>query len=294
MATGEIIGCFGLTEPDYGSESRRHEDTAPCARGTAYVLNGAKMWITNGSIADVAVVWAKEADGEIMASWWSAARPASRRWTSTASSRMRASVTSSWLFQDCRIPLENKLPKAKGLNGPLGCLNQARYGIAWGAVGALMAVYDWSLQYAQERIQFGKPIGAFQLVQQKLVWMITEITKAQLLVLQLGRLKDAGKVRPQQVSMAKLNNVQVALDGARLARDIIGAARHRGRAPRHPPHAESGDRQYVRGDARYPYADRGPGYHGTGRVRDRVRQGSSTRRTVRHAGGLGGPSRPPM
>jgi alkylation response protein AidB-like acyl-CoA dehydrogenase len=137
---------------------------------------------------------------------------------------MRASITSELAFQDCRIPLENKFPTVKGLRGPLGCLSQARYGIAWGAVGSAMAVYDWALQYAQERVQFGKAIGAFQLVQQKLVWMITEITKAQLLSLQLGRLKDAGKVRPQQISMAKMNNVQMALDSARLARDILGAA----------------------------------------------------------------------
>src|SRR2546428_91830 len=137
---------------------------------------------------------------------------------------MRASITSELAFQDCRIPLENKFPNVKGLRGPLGCLNQARYGIAWGAVGAAMACYDWALQYSQQRIQFGKPIGSFQLVQQKLVWMITEITKAQLLCLQLGRLKDAGQSRPQQVSMAKMNNVQTALDAARLARDILGAA----------------------------------------------------------------------
>src|SRR5438067_1760201 len=137
---------------------------------------------------------------------------------------MRASITSELSFQDCRIPLENKLPNVKGLRGPLGCLSQARYGIAWGAVGAAMACYDWALQYAQQRVQFGKPIAAFQLVQQKLVWMLTEITKAQLLVLQVGRLKDAGAVRPQHVSMAKMNNVQIALDTARMARDIMGAA----------------------------------------------------------------------
>ena len=137
---------------------------------------------------------------------------------------MRASITSELAFQDCKIPAANKLPKVKGLRGPLGCLNQARFGIAWGAVGAAMAVYDWTLQYSQQRIQFGKPIGSFQLVQQKLVWMITEITKAQLLALQLGRLKDSGTLRPQQVSMAKMNNVQMALDCARLGRDVLGAA----------------------------------------------------------------------
>jgi glutaryl-CoA dehydrogenase len=137
---------------------------------------------------------------------------------------MRASITSELSFQDCRIPLDSKLPGASGIRGPLSCLTQARYGIAWGAIGAAMACYDWALQYAQQRIQFGKPIAAFQLVQQKLVWMITEITKAQLLALQLGRLKDAGTMRPQQVSMAKMNNVSMALETARMARDILGAA----------------------------------------------------------------------
>jgi glutaryl-CoA dehydrogenase len=206
MARGEKVGCFGLTEPDHGSDPGAMKTRAR-RQGDAYVLNGTKLWITNGSIADVAVVWAKEDDGEIYGKF-----------------SMRASITSELSFQDCRIPLESKFPKVKGLRGPLGCLNQARYGIAWGAVGAAMACYDWALQYAQQRIQFSKPIASFQLVQQKLVWMITEITKAQLLCLQLGRLKDAGQLRPQQVSMAKMNNVQMALDGARLARDILGAA----------------------------------------------------------------------
>jgi len=137
---------------------------------------------------------------------------------------MRASITSELSFQDCRIPLDAKLPEASALKAPLSCLSQARYGIAWGAIGAAMACYDWALQYAQARIQFGKPIASFQLVQRKLVWMLTEITKAQLLSLQLGRLKDAGTVRPQQVSMAKMNNVWMALETARLARDILGAA----------------------------------------------------------------------
>ncbi|MBI3625649.1 MAG: acyl-CoA dehydrogenase, partial [Candidatus Rokubacteria bacterium] len=137
---------------------------------------------------------------------------------------MRASITSELSFQDCRIPLENRLPNAKGLRGALGCLSQARYGIAWGAVGAAMACYDWALQYAQTRVQFGKPIAQFQLVQRKLVWMLTEITKAQLLALRLGRLKDEGKATAQQISMAKLNNVSIALETARMARDIMGAA----------------------------------------------------------------------
>src|SRR5438105_1756696 len=223
MAKGEKLGCFGLTEPDHGSDPGGMK-TRAIKKGDGYVLNGTKLWITNGSIADVAVVWAKEDDGEIYGYLVERGTPGFSTLDILGKFSMRASVTSELAFQDVRIPLENKLPDVKGLRGPLGCLSQARYGIAWGAVGAAMACYDWALQYSQQRIQFGKPIATFQLVQQKLVWMITEITKAQLLVLQLGRLKDAGSLRPQQVSMAKMNNVQIALDTARLARDILGAA----------------------------------------------------------------------
>src|SRR5499433_2683811 len=223
MAKGEKVGCFGLTEPDHGSDPGSMKTRAR-RTGDGYVLNGTKLWITNGSIADVAVVWAKEDDGEIYGYLVERGTPGFSTIDIHGKFSMRASITSELAFQDCRIPAANKLPKVKGLRGPLGCLNQARYGIAWGAVGGAMACYDWALQYAQQRIQFGKPIASFQLVQQKLVWMITEITKAQLLCLQLGRLKDAGQLRPQQVSMAKMNNVQMALDGARLGRDILGAA----------------------------------------------------------------------
>jgi glutaryl-CoA dehydrogenase len=223
MARGEKVGCFGLTEPDHGSDPGGMRTRAKRV-GDSYVLNGTKLWITNGSIADVAVVWAKEDDGEIYGYLVERGTPGFGTLDIHGKFSMRASITSELSFQDCRIPLANKLPNVKGLRGPLGCLNQARYGIAWGAVGAAMGCYDWALQYAQQRIQFGKPIGTFQLVQQKLVHMITEITKAQLLCLQLGRLKDAGQARPQQVSMAKMNNVQIALDTARLARDILGAA----------------------------------------------------------------------
>jgi glutaryl-CoA dehydrogenase len=223
LATGAKVGCFGLTEPDYGSDPGGMK-TRASKKGNEYVLNGTKLWITNGSIADVAVVWAKEDDGEIYGFLVEKGTPGFSTLDIHGKFSMRASITSELAFQDVRIPLENKLPNVKGLRGPLGCLSQARYGIAWGAVGAAMACYDWALQYAQQRIQFGKPIASFQLVQQKLVWMVTEITKAQLLVLQLGRLKDAGTVRPQHVSMAKMNNVQIALDAARMARDILGAA----------------------------------------------------------------------
>ncbi|PYO22336.1 MAG: acyl-CoA dehydrogenase [Candidatus Rokuibacteriota bacterium] len=223
LATGEKIGCFGLTEPDHGSDPGGMK-TRAVRKGDAWVLNGTKLWITNGSIADVAVVWAKTEDGEIRGFLVEKGTPGFSTLDIHGKFSMRASITSELAFQDCRIPLDNLLPNVKGLRGPLGCLSQARYGIAWGAVGALMACYDWALQYAQQRVQFGKPIGSYQLVQQKLVWMLNEITKAQLLVLQLGRLKDAGTVRPQQISLAKMNNVQVALDGARMARDILGAA----------------------------------------------------------------------
>src|SRR5213594_1478372 len=223
LATGARVGCFGLTEPDHGSDPGAMKTRAR-RQDSAYVLNGTKLWITNGSVADVAVVWAKEDDDEIGGYLVERGTPGFSTLDIHGKFSMRATITSELSFQDCRIPLENKLPNVKGLRGPLSCLSQARYGIAWGAVGAAMACYDWALQYAQQRIQFGKPIASFQLVQQKLVWMITEITKAQLLVLQLGRLKDQGKVRAQHISMAKMNNVQMALDTARLARDILGAA----------------------------------------------------------------------
>jgi glutaryl-CoA dehydrogenase len=223
LATGEKVGCFGLTEPDHGSDPGSMKTRAR-RQGAGYVLNGTKLWITNGSIADVAVVWAKGDDGEIHGYLVERGTPGFSTLDIHGKFSMRASITSELSFQDCRIPLENELPHVKGLRGPLGCLNQARYGIAWGAIGAATACYDWALQYAQQRVQFAKPIASFQLVQQKLVWMLTEITKAQLLCLQLGRLKDLGAARPQQVSMAKMNNVQMALETARLARDILGAA----------------------------------------------------------------------
>ena len=223
LQAGGAIGCFGLSEPDHGSDPGSMKTRAH-HRGDAYVLNGTKLWITNGSVADVAVVWAKDETGEIGGYLVERGTPGFSTLDIHGKFSMRASITSELSFQDCRIPLDAKLPEASALKAPLSCLSQARYGIAWGAVGAAMACYDWALQYAQARIQFGKPIASFQLVQRKLVWMLTEITKAQLLCLQLGRLKDAGTVRPQQVSMAKMNNVSMALETARLARDILGAA----------------------------------------------------------------------
>jgi glutaryl-CoA dehydrogenase len=223
LRSGTAIGCFGLTEPDHGSDPGGMTTRAVRA-GDGYVLNGTKLWITNGSIADVAVVWAKDEGGEIGGYLVERGTPGFSTLDIHGKFSMRASVTSELSFQDCRIPLANRLPGAAGLKAPLACLSQARYGIAWGAIGAAMACYDWALQYARTRVQFGKPIAGFQLVQQKLVWMVREITKAQLLALQLGRLKDGPGARPQQVSLAKMNNVWMALRTARLARDILGAA----------------------------------------------------------------------
>ena len=223
LQQGTAIGCFGLTEPDHGSDPGGMA-TRAVREGDHYVLNGTKLWITNGSIADVAVVWAKDQAGEVGGYLVERGTPGFGTLDIHGKFSMRASITSELSFQDCRIPLANRLPGAKGLKAPLACLSQARYGIAWGAVGAAQACYDWTLQYGRTRVQFGRPIAGFQLVQRKLVWMVTEITKAQLLCLQLGRLKDGPGARPQQVSMAKMNNVWMALETARMARDILGAA----------------------------------------------------------------------
>ena len=221
LAAGRAIGCFGLTEPDYGSNPGGLISRAE-RRDGGYVLNGAKMWITNGSIADVAVVWAK-LDGEIKGFLVEKGTKGFSAPEMKGKHSLRASVTSELVFQDCLIPEENILPESGGLKSPLKCLSQARYGIAWGAVGSSMACYDAALQYAKSRIQFDKPIASFQLTQEKLVHMITEITKAQLLCLQLGRLKDQGKDKFTQISLAKRNNVHEALGIARMAREILGA-----------------------------------------------------------------------
>ena len=231
MAAGEKLGCFGLTEPDFGSNpggmrTRARKD------GDEYVLNGEKMWITSGSIADVAVIWAKLEEPGVAPDDWRirgflvetdlpgfSAHDVHGKWS------LRASVTSGLAMQDVRIPAANLLPKSDGLKSPLLCLSHARYGISWGAIGAAMACYDTALQYAKQRKQFrDQPIASHQLVQEKLTWMITEITKAQLLSLQLGRLKDRGEAEFQHISMAKKNNVWMALECARLARDVLGAA----------------------------------------------------------------------
>ncbi len=221
LAAGEAVGCFGLTEPDFGSDPGNMA-TKAVSVGAEYVLNGTKLWITNGSIADLAVVWAK-LDGVIHGFLVERGTPGFTARDIHGKHSMRASVTSELSFQDCRVPADNLLPKTDGLRAPLSCLNQARYGIAWGAVGAAVACYQAALDYSRQRVQFGKLIASFQLVQQKLVHMLTEITKAQLLCLRLGRLKDAGRLRHTQVSLAKRNNVAAALEIARLARDIHGA-----------------------------------------------------------------------
>jgi glutaryl-CoA dehydrogenase len=221
LAAGHAIGCFGLTEPDYGSNPGGLITRAEKSDG-GYVLNGAKMWITNGSIADVAVVWAK-LDGEIKGFLVEKGTKGFSAPEMKGKHSLRASVTSELVFQDCFIPEVNILPGSGGLKSPLKCLSQARYGIAWGAVGSSMACYDAALKYAKSRIQFDKPIASFQLTQEKLVHMVTEITKGQLLCLQLGRLKDQGKVKFTQISLAKRNNVHEALVIARMAREIFGA-----------------------------------------------------------------------
>ncbi len=220
LAKGELIGCFGLTEPDYGSNPAGMITTAKHANGK-FILNGSKMWITNGSIADIAVVWAKINDvvcGLIVEK--------DMRGFQTYEMKnklsLRASITSELIFQDVEVPEENIL-NVKGLKGPLSCLNQARFGISWGAIGSAIAVYESALNYAKTRIQFDKPIASFQLIQEKLVWMLNEITKAQLIAYRLGRLMDEKKARPQQVSLAKRNNVRMALDCARISREIHGA-----------------------------------------------------------------------
>lgn len=221
LAKGEKIGCFGLTEPDYGSNPGGMVTRAERKDG-GFVLNGAKMWITNGTLADVAVVWAK-LDGEVRGFLVEKGAKGFTAPEMKGKHSLRASVTSELVFQDCWIPESNILPNIKGLKGPLMCLSQARYGIAWGAIGSAMATYDAALQYAKSRIQFDKPIASFQLIQEKLVHMVNEITKGQLLVLQLGRLKDAGTVKFTQISLAKRNNVYHALEIARIAREILGA-----------------------------------------------------------------------
>ncbi len=223
LQKGEALGCFGLTEPGFGSNPGGMLTTAR-KQGDAYVLNGEKLWITNGSVADVALVWAKDDDGKIGGFLVEKGTPGLKAWDVHDKYSLRASITSGLALSDCKIPACNRLPKADGLGAALGCLTQARYGIGWGALGAAMECYQTALDYAKERKQWaGKPIAGHQLVQEKLVWMLTEITKGQLLALQVGRLKEKGKATFAHVSLLKKNNVWVALESARKARDILGA-----------------------------------------------------------------------
>jgi glutaryl-CoA dehydrogenase len=222
MATGEIIGCFGLTEPNSGSDPSSMRTRAVRTKD-GWLLNGSKTWITNGTLADIAIVWAKTDENDKIRGF------IIERGTKGYSApelhhkmSLRASVTSELFFQDCLIPEENVLPSSGGLKSPLMCLTQARYGIAWGALGAAISCYETALKYAQQRVQFNRPIGQFQLTQEKLVRMFTEISKGQLLALRLGRMKDAGELEPVHVSMGKMNNVAVARECAQIARTILG------------------------------------------------------------------------
>jgi glutaryl-CoA dehydrogenase len=221
LATGELIGCFGLTEPDHGSNPAGME-TSIKDDGDAYILNGSKMWITNSPVADVAVVWAKNEAGKIKGMIVEKDSPGFSAPEIHGKWSLRASVTGELVFEDVRVPKSQVFPEVEGMKGPLSCLSKARYGIAWGAVGAALDCYDSALRYSKERIQFGRPIAGFQLTQKKLAEMITEITKAQLLVWRLGTLANAAKAKPAQISMAKRNNVQMALVVAREARQIHG------------------------------------------------------------------------
>ena len=240
LATGEMMGCFGLTEPNSGSDPSSMLTNIKDA-GDYVILNGAKMWISNAPFADIAVVWAKDENGDIRGviverGMEGFSTPETHnKWS------LRASATGELVFDNVKIPKENVFPTIKGLKGPLGCLNSARYGIAWGAIGAAMDCYDSALKYSKERQQFNKPIAAFQLTQKKLAEMLTEITKAQLLVLRLGQLKDANKATPAQISMAKRNNVDMAIHIAREARQIHGGMGITGEYPimRHMMNLES-------------------------------------------------------
>ncbi len=240
LAAGELIGCFGLTEPDHGSNPSGMTTNIKDA-GDHYILNGAKMWISNSPFADIAVVWAKDESGKIRGliverGMEGFSTPETHnKWS------LRASATGELVFDNVKVPKENLLPNVSGLKGPLGCLNQARYGIAWGAIGAAMDCYDTALRYSKERVQFGRPIAGFQLQQKKLAEMITEITKAQLLVWRLGVLKSENRATPAQISMAKRNSVETAINIAREARQMLGGMGITGEYPimRHMMNLES-------------------------------------------------------
>lgn len=222
LVTGTHVGCFALTEQGHGSDPGGMETRARL-EGDHYILNGSKCWIGNASIADVKVVWAKDDDGKVGGFVVEKDAPGFRANDIEGKFSLRMSRTSECWFENCRIPVANRLPNASGLRAPLSCLSQARVGIAWGVIGAAIDCYETALAYAKSREQFDRPIAGFQLVQEKLVWMVQEITKAQLLALRLTRMMEAGPVRPEQISLAKRNNVWMALECARKARDLLGA-----------------------------------------------------------------------
>jgi len=240
LATGEMMGCFGLTEPDHGSNPGGMLTNIK-DMGDHYLLNGAKMWISNAPFADIAVVWAKNEEGKIRGIIVERGMEGFTTPETHGKWSLRASATGELIFDNVKVPKENLLPGVEGLKGPLTCLNSARYGISWGALGAAMDCYDSALRYSKERVQFGRPIAGFQLQQKKLAEMITEITKAQLLVWRLGNLMDCGKATPAQISMAKRNNVEIALEIAREARQMHGGMGITGEYPimRHMMNLES-------------------------------------------------------
>jgi len=224
LATGELVGCFGLTEPDGGSDPDGNMKTRARKDGDGYVLSGTKMWITNGNLAHLAIVWAKDDAGVVRGFIVPTDTPGFKANEVGHKASLRASVTSELVLEDVRVPASAMLPGVQGLKGPLSCLTQARFGIAWGALGALEAVYTEALSFAQTRTTFGKPIGSRQLVQEKLVRMLSDHTKGLLVAWRLAQLKDAGKLRPQQVSLGKRDNVRAALNAARSAREILGGS----------------------------------------------------------------------
>jgi glutaryl-CoA dehydrogenase len=240
LASGELMGCFGLTEPDHGSDPGGMVTNIKDA-GDHYLLNGAKMWISNSPFADIAIVWAKDESGKIRGLIVERGMEGFTTPETHNKWSLRASATGELVFDNVKIPKENILPNVSGLKGPLGCLNQARYGIAWGALGAAMDCYDTALRYSKERVQFGRPIGGFQLQQKKLAEMITEITKGQLLVWRLATLKNEGRATAAQISMAKRNSVEVAITIAREARQMLGGMGITGEYPimRHMMNLES-------------------------------------------------------
>ena len=268
MARGEKLGCFGLTEPGFGSNPGGMTTTARKS-GEEYILNGEKMWITSGNLADVAIIWAKveDEDDRVRGFLVETNRPGFRAYEVHGKWSLRASVTSGLSLQEVHVPATNVLPGSGGLKSPLMCLNQARYGISWGAIGAAMSCYDTALQYALARKQFhNQPIASHQIIQDKLVWMLSEISKAQLLSLQVGRLKDAGTVGHQHISMAKRNNVWMALECARISRDILGANGITEDYPimRHMMNLEC--RKNIRRDTRHSRPDPGTPHHRNRRV----------------------------